>query len=277
MDIEVATGAEVETPVETAAPVQEEAVVEPEVKTDAEGGEKVPLTLEEYIGDNELMRSAYELEIESRREEGRRKAQSEFDTGIKPIIKRIDANAEEYRKVAHSAFSEVSNLNATLAKLTESGEMDVPNLQRALFSVPGAWDALSKFNSWREKAGTFTGYRAVAAKLAEDIPGADGAKFIGEFAQRWTNAENDAESPETVFGDMMKARDEALLEKATAPLRRRIKALEAASEGKDLEARKGAGPSTVMGTSTTKPYKDMTAEERAALTLEQRDALTRIS
>lgn len=242
MDIEVATGAETETPAEVAAPEKGEAP-ETEVTAPAEGeatAAPVPLTLEEMFADNELMQSAYELRATELREEGRRTAQSE----LQPRVDGINKTSQAWQQTGQVIANGLEAMTGQLGKLVENGEIDAPTLQKVLLSHPQVWQALTDTTG---RSGFFHAMRGVAAAEGNSLGGDAGAKFTGEFMQRWYDAEAGAEDSADVYRTMMKARDEAMLEKATAPLRRRVKALEAANEGKDLEARKGKGPSTATG------------------------------
>jgi hypothetical protein len=77
---------------------------------------------------------------------------------------------------------------------------------------------------------------------------------------------------------MVKAYVEAQLDKATTPLKNRVKSLEAQIEKAKAQSGATGGPSPSAGkgiSAGSKPYSQKTPEERAAMTPEERDAAIR--
>jgi hypothetical protein len=162
-----------------------------------------------------------------------------------------------------------------LQKALKSGVTTQEDLEASFKAAPEAWKAI---NDLTGNAGFYNGQRWAAAQLGNEIGGEVGAKFSGEYGTRLYNAEAGADDVTEVFKDMVKAYVEAQLDKATTPLKNRVKSLEAQIEKAKAQSGATGGPSPSAGkgiSAGSKPYSQKTPEERAAMTPEERDAAIR--
>jgi len=87
-----------------------------------------------------------------------------------------------------------------------------------------------------------------------------------------------AKLPSTTWQDLFDFREKAKIERVTAPLKAKLEAAEAEIERLKVGVRDGKGPPLSQGVGGSgKSYADMSREDRAALSTEERDRLTRLS
>ncbi len=235
----------VSTPVETPVTPAEEPTVETPVEAPAETPELAaestepigPVTWDDYVAKDENLRTAADLKLNEVREESRREAQRD----LQPRIDRMNQTATQYHQSARAVESALTEIRDQLKEASESGAIDATDLRKVLNSSPQAFAALANLTS---TAAQFNTMRWVVAEEGKKLGSSD---FTGEFISRWNNAEGGAEQWEEVYTDMVKARDAALVEKSTKPLRERIRVLEAQIEGRKAQVREGAGPSATTG------------------------------
>jgi hypothetical protein len=197
--------------------------------------------MEELIGDNDHLKSYWELRQTELKEEGRRQAQGE----LQPKVDRVNSTFKAYHETAARAAQGVQGITDMLREAINSGAVDQQVLQRAFNSSPDAWRAM---NDLTGSAGFYNGMRAVAATFGGDIGGEPGATFTGDYTTRWFNAEGGDGDPAELLKDQIKAYMEVMVEKAKAPLQKHIKSLEVMVE--KAKAAGSGGPSPTAGVGT---------------------------
>lgn len=246
--VQEATGVEpiVETPVESpAVPEPIEPIEAPEVPAEpiveeTEGADPRPQSLEDLVGNDDNLKSAYELHTADTLEKGRRQAQSE----IQPRVDKANQTFQNFYQKAHEGAEGMRTIREELKQALESGAVQQRDLENAFKAVPEAWKAI---NDLTGNAGFFNGQRWAASALGQELGGEAGAKFAGEWGTRWFNAEAGVDDSAEVFKEMSKAFVEAQIDKITTPLRNRVKALEAQIERAKSQTGASGGPSPSAG------------------------------
>ena len=253
-------------------PVTEEPVTAPAEEPAPEGteapaeGEPIgPTSMEELIGDNDHLKSYWELRQTELKEEGRRQAQGE----LQPKVDRVNATFANYSKAATDASTGIQTVIGMLQEGIKSGDIDQQALARAFNAAPDAWRSM---NDLTGRASKFNAFRLIAAALGGHIGGDAGAKYAGDYTTRWFQAEGGADDEAEVLTDQFKAYTEAVVEKAVTPYKNRIKSLEAQIEKAKAAGSGGPSPTAGVGTAggSGKPYAQLSPEERRALAEEKR-------
>ena len=92
-----------------------------------------------------------------------------------------------------------------------------------------------------------TQMRQMISYVADQIGGDEGEKFNSTFGQRMVKAGAGLDNRNDIFRDMLTEVAKADVERVAGPLRVRVRQLEAAVMGDQLEARKGQTPATPAG------------------------------
>lgn len=250
-----------ETNVETALPVADAPVAtpaeEPTAAPDAgapegtvppESGEPAePLSFDEWYEEqaasNEALRTSFELKVADLKEAGRREAQAQ----LQPKLDRLDQTFRGYHQTAQQLAQGVGAINEKLVEwLGDAGysEQGITILfERMRRAAPEVWQGLNDLSG---RAGGFGTLRAVAGTLGAELGGEQGTKFTGKYMEEFSNAEGGIGTAADVLKEMMSDYEQARLEKATAPLRKRIAVLEAQLLKGQAASRGANGPDSAQ-------------------------------
>lgn len=212
---------------------------------------------EEQSKDNEALRSSYELHIDEAKESGRREAQSQ----LQPKLDRMHATFQNYHRAAGEIAQGIAGIREELGNWLQDNGVDQRGIQKVFQSLyqsnPQMWQSLTNMG---QTAGGFSALRGVALTLGGELSGDAGKAFSEKYLQEFSNAEGGVGSAVDVLKEMANDWAEARIEKATQPLRNRIKALEAEIE-KGKVASRQSGPDSVpkTGSGTGLTYKQLMA------------------
>lgn len=250
-------------PVESAS--EPEAAAEPAAPSsepvEAESPEATPRTLETLLAEaeaDESLKEALEAHYNELREEGRKKGRSDIQT-------RVEGAVRANREASQAAMQGVEEIKGLLVRGLRDGSITEQGLADAFGSNA---QAMYVYDILRTAP---VGLSAVTEFMG--LLTADNPELAQRYAGRVADMVTGFDTKEAIVEDFLDDIVTAKVDAAKKPLQAKIRSLEAELERTKANGRDGQGPPQTQGASSgSKPYSQMTREERADLTPEQRDA-----